>query len=126
MVRGCDHRLVAQRRSLSSASTRWERRWDGRRVLVSAATGAQQFTRVIGQRGGAIITFKDSRNAIDYDIYARRITSAGCRNGQPMGGDLRSPREYAEFSTDRRRWFGAPSIAWPTSGTVTATSTRSA
>jgi hypothetical protein len=64
--------IYAQRINASGVA-----QWTAGGVVVSAASGAQQLAVMCSDNaGGGIIAWQDNRGP-DYDIYARRITSAG-------------------------------------------------
>ena len=52
--------------------------WTTGGVAISTFTGAQQLPTIASDNAaGAIITWQDSRNGVDYDIYVQRITNLG-------------------------------------------------
>jgi predicted lipoprotein with Yx(FWY)xxD motif len=63
--------------------------WTTDGVAISTATNDQYSSMIAGDgAGGAIITWTDSRNGVDFDVYAQRISSAGTiqwrYNGNPI------------------------------------------
>ena len=52
--------------------------WAGAGVPISTGTGAQWVPQIVSDKsGGAIIAWRDFRNATDYDIYAQRVNASG-------------------------------------------------
>jgi hypothetical protein len=80
--------------------------WTADGVTICNATGDQFPTTLVSDgSGGAIISWYDHRNAVDYDIYARRINSSGVvqwtSNGEPIctrTGDQLVPRSVSDGS----------------------------
>ncbi len=72
--RGTDYDIYAQR--LNPAGTAL---WTVDGVPVCTAAGDQSgFPQIVSSgTGGAVITWRDFRNSIDYDIYGQRIDSSG-------------------------------------------------
>lgn len=81
---GTDGHIYAQR--ISSAGVV---KWTVNGVSICAASNSQYSPQITSDgSGGAIITWQDSRNGTDFDIYAQKINSAGVvqwtTNGVPI------------------------------------------
>lgn len=65
--------IYAQKLNSSGAAV-----WTAGGVVICSATQAQVNPRLESDgSGGAIITWQDKRNTVDYDIYAQRVNSSG-------------------------------------------------
>jgi hypothetical protein len=76
--------VYAQRISSTGVPT-----WTANGVAICTAAADQAFTMLVSDgAGGAIIAWQDARNGIDWDVYARRVNSAGtvqwAANGVPV------------------------------------------
>jgi hypothetical protein len=70
---GNDYDIYAQK--VNSSGTV---QWTTNGVAICTASGNQENPIIVNDgSGGAIITWDDHRNGIDYDIYAQRINSSG-------------------------------------------------
>jgi len=76
---GIELDIYAQRISAGGVTA-----WTGNGVALSTAAGQQNVTTIVSDgAGGAIVTWRDKRSGVDFDIYAQRVQA----NGQ-LGGDV--------------------------------------
>ena len=61
-------------------------KWRVDGVPVSTAAYGQTYSTIVRDgAGGAIITWRDGRNGVDWDIYAQRVNAAGVPQWTPNG-----------------------------------------
>lgn len=109
---GTDYDIYAQHVLASGAV---DAAWpvDGR-ALCTAANEQFQHAIVTDAAGGAIVTWTDYRNAINYDIYAHHVLASGALDatwpvdGRPLG----SPAGFQEVPAIAADGAGGAIIAW--------------
>jgi predicted lipoprotein with Yx(FWY)xxD motif len=105
---GLDYDIYAQRISSSGAV-----QWTPNGVAIDTLTGNQELPTIVGDgAGGAIITWQDLRNGVDYDIYAQRVSSSGAIQWAPNGVVVDTSTGYQMFPTLVSDGSGGAIITW--------------
>ena len=101
-----------------SARAEWSR--DG--VTVCGATATQGYSQIVSDdAGGAILTWSDSRNQSDTDIYAQRIDAAGDASWTADGVAICSGPGDQQFPSIISDGSGGAIIVWADSRNATST-----
>jgi hypothetical protein len=70
---GSDYDIYVQKLNLSGTA-----QWTSNGVNICNVAGTQNGPKIVlDYTGGAIISWQDKRNGVDYDIYAQRVNSSG-------------------------------------------------
>ena len=105
---GADYDIYGQRVNASGTSL-----WTENGIAVSDVAVAQYGPKIASDYvGGAIITWEDARNGLDYDVYAQRMDSMGALKWTSYGVALSfaaSDQQNPEIAADG---VGGVIIAW--------------
>lgn len=88
-------------------------RWTTNGVAACTAANGQYYPALVSDgAGGAILTWYDIRNGVDYDLYAQRIDSSGVVRWTANGVVLCSAAGTQIYPTIVADGFGGAIIAW--------------
>lgn len=100
--------IYAQRVDASGAI-----QWTSDGIAVAPATGSQSYPQIESDgAGGAIITWRDSRNGGDYDIYAQRMDASGTRQWGTEGTAICAVTGYQSDPQLTSDGAGGAIITW--------------
>jgi predicted lipoprotein with Yx(FWY)xxD motif len=107
-TRSGDGDIYAQRINASGTV-----QWTTNGVPISIAANAQEYPTIVSDgAGGAIITWRDWRSTMNWDIYAQRINASGMALWTANGVPISTAAGYQEFPTIVSDGAGGAVITW--------------
>jgi hypothetical protein len=80
---------------------------------ICTATGEQEYPQTASDgAGGAIVTWEDARNGVNYDVYAQRVDSSGAVQWTADGVVLCAATGSQTFPTIAYDGAGEAIISW--------------
>jgi hypothetical protein len=106
--RNIEYDVYAQRLDANGAA-----QWTTNGLQICGATGDQWYSELAtDNNGGAIISWKDKRSGVDYDIYAQRISAAGAVQWLANGVVICAATDDQEFPEIVEDGSGGAVISW--------------